>query len=350
MNTTGFAATLALNPANGKWRATFNGQVLAESPDRNYIAKTIEKGSNQKAKSLGVTHCVVELNGSTENQLMTFDPANRPAPKFEFSITERFEFYEETIQMLIDGDRIGALITGPGGLGKSHTTKEVIERNGLNYTYQFEPPAEVKKTKKDKEAEASDEDEEEEDEVVWINPGKVHLVKGYSSAKGLYRTLFENNGKFIIFDDCDSIQKDPNAINLLKGALDTGEERVVSWNAELGRGLNKLPMSFVFTGRIAFISNWPMNRCDEALKTRCSKIDLSMTTDEKIERMAHIIKRPSYLPLIDMEVKEDALAFLERYKDDTTDLSLRSLEEVAKYRNRGNDNWERHALYALVTG
>ena len=51
-----------------------------------------------------------------------------------------------------------------------------------------------------------------------------------------------------------------------------------------------------------------------------------------------------------MEVKQDALAFLDKYKEDTTDLSLRSLEEVAKYRNRGNDNWERHALYSLVTG
>ena len=34
------------------------------------------------------------------------------------------------------------------------------------------------------------------------------MVKGYSTAKGLYRTLFENNGMVIIFDDCDSILKD----------------------------------------------------------------------------------------------------------------------------------------------
>jgi hypothetical protein len=109
-------------------------------------------------------------------------------------------------------------------------------------------------------------------------------------------------------------------------------------------------MSFVFTGSIIFISNWPMARCDEALRTRCSKIDLSMTPDEKIERMNHIIHLDSYLPNIPMEIKEDALSFLEEYKEDCVDLSLRSLEEVVKYRNRGNDNWQRHALYAITAG
>jgi len=346
---TGHAATLRMNLAVGKWEAEFQGTILASSPDKNYIKNTIAKGLNKTANACGVTH-VIELNEASQGELMT--PAGiftRMEPKYTFSITERFDFYDETIQMVIDGDRIGALVTGDGGLGKSHTCFEVVERNGLDYTYQYEPPAEVKKSKKDKDAETESEDEDEE-EVVWINPGKVHLVKGYSSAKGLYRTLFENNGKIIIFDDCDSIQKDPNAVNLLKGALDTGKDRIVSWNAELGRGSNKLPMSFIFTGRIIFISNLDMRMCNDALKTRCSKIDLGMTAEEKIERMSYIITRPGYLPNISMEVKQDALAFLDKYKEDTTDLSLRSLEEVAKYRNRGNDNWERHALYALVTG
>jgi hypothetical protein len=345
---TGHAAVLKINLGTGKWEAEFQGTILASSPDKNYIKNTIAKGLNKTANACGVTH-VIELNETTMNSLVGQAYPQAPQePKYNFSITERFGFYEETVQMVIDGDRIGALVTGDGGLGKSHTCFEVIDRNGLDYTYQYEPPAEVKKGKKDADADAGDEDEEEE--IAWVNPGKVHLVKGYSSAKGLYRALFENNGKIIVFDDCDSIQKDPNAVNLLKGALDTRKERVVSWNAELGRGSNKLPMSFIFTGRIIFISNLDMRMCNEALKTRCSKIDLAMTAAEKIERMGYIITRDSYLPEISMEVKEDALAFLDKYKEDTTDLSLRSLEEVAKYRNRGNDNWERHALYALVTG
>jgi hypothetical protein len=347
----GNVAHLSMDPTNGKWKATYQGQVLAESPDRNYIVKTIEKGLNKTAKACGVTHCV-ELNSSTMGQLLSTGGLDLP-PKPEFSITERFEFLEETTQMVIDGDINAGLVTGEGGLGKTHTVLEQINLRGLTYTHQFQPPPEVKKEKKEAGSDDGEEgngDEDDEIEIVWQNPGQVHIVKGYSSAKGLYRCLFENNGKIIIFDDCDSIQRDANAVNILKGALDTSDERWVSWNAETGRGLNKLPLSFQFTGRVIFISNWALNRCDTALKTRCAKVDLSMTADEKLERMDYIIHRDSFMPDIAMDVKEDALSFLEEHKEDATNLSLRSLSEAIKYRNRNKPNWKRHALYSLTAG
>lgn len=344
MNQTGHAAFLEMDPSSGEWKASFQGKVLARSANRKYIIDTIERGLNKTAKACGVTHCT-ELNDASLPELLQFPVRAKP----EFSITERFEFLEETTQMVIDGDIISALVTGEGGLGKSHTVLEEIQKAGLTFTHQFQPPPESKKPKKEAETESDDdESEEDEEEIVWQNPGQVHIVKGYSSAKGLYRTLFENNGKIIIFDDCDSIQKDPNAVNILKGALDSTDERWVSWNAEAGRGLAKMPMSFRFTGRVIFISNWSLARCDNALKTRCAKVDLSMTAPEKIERMNYIIHRDTFLPHIDMEVKEEALAFLEEHQEDATNLSLRSLSEAIKYRNRNKPNWKRHALYSLT--
>ena len=51
----------------------------------------------------------------------------------------------------------------------------------------------------------------------------------------MYRTLFENNKSIIVFDDCDAVLKDPVALNLLKGALDSYGKRIMSWNADTTR-------------------------------------------------------------------------------------------------------------------
>ena len=87
------------------------------------------------------------------------------------------------------------------------------------------------------------------------------VIKGFSTAKGLYRSLFEGNGMTLVFDDCDSVLKDPVALNLLKGALDSYGERYISWNADIRD--EDLPRSFKFTGSIVFISNKDMESLDQ---------------------------------------------------------------------------------------
>jgi hypothetical protein len=345
---TGHAAHLILDPSNGKWRAEFQGKVLATSPNRKYIMDTIEKGLNKTANACGVTHCQ-ELHSGNIGELLQANGFEVP-PKPDFSITERFEFLENLSQMAIERTANAVLVTGEGGLGKSFTVLDAVKAAGLTFTSQFEPPPEKKKDKKkDPEATGDDEeDDEEEEEIAWVNPGQVHVVKGFSSAKGLYRTLFEMNGKLIIFDDCDSIQKDANAVNILKGALDSSDERWISWNAEEGRGSMKLPRNFQFTGTVIFISNWSQHRIDNNLKTRCLRVDLSMTALEKIERMRFIISKSSFQPTVEQEVKERAVDWLEENMDVASNLSLRSLLDTIKFINTGKANWERQALYSLT--
>jgi len=101
-----------------------------------------------------------------------------------YTINQKFEFLNKLTSMVIDGITPSLIICGPGGLGKTHTVLNTIEQKEL---YPFE----------------------------W------QMIKGYSTARGLYNTLFDNNGKLIIFDDCDSVLEDKVAINILKGALDS---------------------------------------------------------------------------------------------------------------------------------
>jgi hypothetical protein len=170
-------------------------------------------------------------------------------------------------------------------------------------------------------------------------------VKGYSTAKGLYRTLFENNGSVIVFDDCDAVLKDPVALNLLKGALDSYGKRIISWNADMKD--EDLPRSFNFEGRVIFISNLGQDKIDQAIRSRSMMIDLSMTTEQKIDRMEYIANLPEFLPEYDKKIKSDALGLIREIKDDVSEISLRTLISVSKIR-AANTDWKDLATYMLT--
>ena len=170
-------------------------------------------------------------------------------------------------------------------------------------------------------------------------------IKGYSTAKGLFRTLFENNGSVIVFDDCDSVLKDPVALNLLKGALDSYGKRIISWNADMKD--EDLPRSFDFTGKVVFISNKAQNDIDQAIRSRSMMIDLAMTLDQKIDRMDFISKSAEFMPEYSTEVKTDAMNLIRELKDDAKEISLRTLISVSKIR-ASNKDWKDLAEYMLV--
>ena len=240
-----------------------------------------------------------------------------------YGINERFAFVEQLVSMVASGVQPSAVITGEGGLGKTYTVTKTLEDHGL--------------------MDISDLAEFQAGTV--LNSKKCFtFVKGYSTARGLYTTLFENNGSVIVSDDCDSILKDPVALNILKSALDSYGKRIISWNAESRDP--ELPRSFVFTGRIIFLSNLPQEKIDQAIRSRSILIDLSMTKDQKIDRMEHISKEQDFMPEYDKNIVSDALDLLREIKDEARELSLRTLISVCKIR-ASNKNWKDMARYVL---
>lgn len=249
----------------------------------------------------------------------------KPAPVAadKFGINQRFDFVEKLITMVAANVQASAVITGQGGLGKSYTVMKTLKASGLKDATTF--------------------DEYEIGSVV--NRAKTFAtVKGYSTPKGLYRTLFENNGSVIVFDDCDSVLKDPVALNLLKGALDSYDRRYISWNADMRD--EDLPRSFEFTGRIVFISNLSQDKIDQAIRSRSMMIDLSMNDDQKIERMEAIIASDEFLPEYTTQAKNDAIKFIKKVKANVKELSLRTLISVTKIAST-NEDWEQLAEYMI---
>lgn len=148
------------------------------------------------------------------------------------------------------------LITGAPGVGKSFIVNEELAKAGLV---------------------------EDKDYVI---------IKGKSTALAMYISLFENNGKLIIYDDCDSIFKDDDAINVLKGALELSGKRKIDW--AVSRTIKNaagaaIPSKFEFTGQVIFISNISQKAMDMALKSRSLKIEIALTTEGMIEYIKSII-------------------------------------------------------------
>jgi hypothetical protein len=293
-----------LDKRTGKWTLELQGKTI-KSISKAYIA----------AQAANLGYAVTFGDEVTQQK-----PRTTPS----FGINERFDFVTKLVSMVANNVQASAIITGEGGLGKTFTVTKTLDKAGYS--------------------DISDIGALEEGMIVRRSKTYI-MVKGFSTAKGLYRTLFENNGGVIIFDDCDSILRDPVALNLLKGALDSYGKRIISWNADLRD--DDLPKSFVFTGRVIFISNLNQNQIDQAIRSRSMMIDLSMTTDQKIERMETIAMEPDFMPEYEKVAVKDALALIREIKDDAREISLRTLISVTKIRS-ANTDWKDLAKYTLV--
>jgi hypothetical protein len=266
-----------------------------------------------------------------ERQVAKMAPAMAVAAAVEakqterFGINTRFDFVTKLVTMVANKVQASAVITGEGGLGKTYTVLQTLEQCGLEDMTEILAAA-------------------EEGDII---DNAFITVKGYSTAKGLYRTLYENNDRVIVFDDCDSILKDAVALNILKGALDSYDRRFISWNSEM-KETDDLPRSFEFTGQIIFISNMEADNIDQAVRSRSMMIDLSMTEDQKIDRMAHIAEGEGFLPTYPVEYKRDALELLREIKHEVKEMSLRTLISVTKIRAANGDDWKDLATYMLT--
>lgn len=241
-----------------------------------------------------------------------------------FTINERFGFVSDMVTMLAQGAQASVVVTGPGGLGKSFTVNQTLSANGFTDVSTVEELAVGTKVN---------------------GPKSFRVIKGYSTPKGLYRTLYENKDGVIVFDDCDSVLKDPVSLNLLKGALDSYSKRIISWRADIRD--EDLPTTFEFKGRIVFISNLASSQIDQAIITRSMAVDLSMTKMQKIERMRHLLNTGEFMPEFAKAEKQDAMDLIESVKDTVKELSLRTLIQVTKIRKSAGKNWKDLAEYTV---
>ena len=287
----------------GNWVGFIGDKKVTSSYDQTRTVKMMAKAGYPNAPIEG-TDVTVEVEE---------DDADAQWP-----INTRFEFVSQLVGMIAQNKAVSVVITGPGGLGKTHTVMESLQANGLEDASGIEAEMPHKTFK---------------------------MIKGYSTAKGLYRELYMNKDSVLVFDDCDDVLKDATALNLLKGALDSNAKRVISWNADMKD--DDLPRSFVFHGRVIFISNMKRKDISNALLTRAYCVDLKMTSDQKIERMEHMVADEKFMAHFSQKHKEDAMSLIKELQTEVKELSLRTLQAVTRLRAAGG-NWKALSTYTLT--
>lgn len=216
-----------------------------------------------------------------------------------------FDNLERLTKMVGRGIQPSLVITGMAGMGKTHIVKETLKNMGLKESTDF-----------------------------------VHF-KGKTTAAGLFITLYENSDSVIVLDDCDSVFRDDDAVNILKAALDSYDTRRISYisSKPLKDSYDQaVPRHFEFTGKIIFISNIAQSRLDEAVKSRSFVADIAMNTTQMFTRIEQLMHKME--PRIPIAAKQEALRCMKELDEEFAgvEINLRSFIKAARVAAMGFDN------------
>jgi hypothetical protein len=237
-------------------------------------------------------------------------------------IRQRFEILDEMATAATNGDIRAMIVSGPPGVGKSFGVERIVEKACLF-------------------------------DQISGKRLRAEVVKGSASALGLYTTLYKysDSNCVLVFDDCDSILVDDVALNLLKGALDSGKKRKISWLSDSNMLRREgVPDSFNFNGSVIFITNLKFDQMKsqklrdhlDALQSRCHYLDLTLDTmRDKVLRIKQIAKDGELFAEYDFEqcVQDEIIAFLEENKNKFREMSLRMAIKVADLRKSFPLKW-----------
>jgi RNase adaptor protein for sRNA GlmZ degradation len=114
---------------------------------------------------------------------------------------------------------------------------------------------------------------------------------GHTTPYQLYRILYENSDKVIVFDDCNPILENTTSISLLLQACDTRKLRVVMWNTSKKTDISK---RFEFNGKIIIITNKSFEQIYEPLLSRSIKCEVNFDNYTMLKIIAEISKGKPY--------------------------------------------------------
>lgn len=254
----------------------------------------------------------VTKNRSTNPNFMIGDDSNFERPRSDFSVTERFDFIRKFVSLVAEKKIYSFVLTGSGGVGKSTAVIETLKSLG----YREDTPN--------------------------VPSGDFIVIRGFSTPRALYDTLFEYKNKIIVLDDADQVFKDPLGANLIKAALDDKQTRIINWNTSREAD-DGIPNRFVFNGRMIFISNLSIEQFPQAIVSRSQKVDLTLNTDEKVDLITEIFKS------IDKneQIKNEVLEFVRDNARKSKDLNIRSAVALFTLRENFGNDWRRIAEYSF---
>jgi hypothetical protein len=271
---------------------------IAKDPEKKWDLKVLRAKKRVMNESAGNDPKIVNPKPSIDSDPDVKKAEKRMMDEYDYSDPETiFDDLERYVKMVIDGIQPSLVLTGSPGVGKTYLVLSQLKEAGLK------------------------------DEKDYVH------VKGRSTAAGMYTTLYQNRDKIVVFDDCDSVFSTPDALNILKGALDSYGERKISWLTAKplkAEDNTNIPKSFIFEGGVIFISNLPQRKIDDAIKTRSFVLEVALTPEDMLKRMKDQL--PNIMKEVPLPIREEALDFIESIagKTDNLELNMRTLIKAVK--------------------
>ena len=238
-------------------------------------------------------------------------------------IAERFEILDDMTKAATNGEIRAMIVSGPPGVGKSFGVERIIDKAVLF------------------------------DQVAGKRL-RAEVIKGASTALGLYSTLYKYSdaNSVVVFDDCDSILMDDVCLNLLKGALDSGKKRRISWLSDSHMLRREgVPNQFDFKGSVIFITNLKFDQIKtaklrdhlDALQSRCHYLDLTLdTTRDKLLRIRQIARTGELFEDQDLSAvaQDEVISFMENNQERLREISLRMAVKIAQLYKSFPAKWQ----------
>jgi hypothetical protein len=274
------------------------------------------------------------IDAKTGERAVAADPAEdveqRSDDEIGAELKETFDILAEMTSAVATGVIKGLVISGPAGVGKSHTVETVLEE-------MLGVPARIQS----------------------IKPS-YEIISGHISPIMLYTKLYEYADKnaVLVLDDCDVLE-DLDALNILKAALDTKKTRRIHWGTA-SHVLEKegVPTSFEFHGGVIFLTNTKLNNVKsaklaphaEAIISRVHYLDLQIDTMR--ERMIHIRNIVLNSDMLDSyefgkKDRESLMSWLLDNVERIAQVDLRTVIKAADLCKAMPHNWQSRAAKTL---
>jgi len=251
-------------------------------------------------------------------------------------IRNRYNTLERMAHRVASGGIPALIVSGPPGLGKSHTIETVMKEREL--------------------MDASTLTAEDIAQYSDADQPMFDSISGAITAPGLIISLWNmrKKGCVLLLDDTDDVFRDETCLNILKAVLDSSEKRRVSyrkrasWMDEMG-----IPTSFEFEGTVVFCTNIDfelairkgsaMGPHFQALIDRSLYLGLGMRcVEDYIARIRHVALEDGMLTKggLTQTQAEEIVTFVTDNADRFYGLSLRLIHQIAICYKADHANWK----------
>lgn len=266
-------------------------------------------------------------------------------------ISLRYSAMERMCRRIVRGGMPSLIVSGPPGLGKSHTALLAIEEQEAEGKMKnvLEFSAGIGADEEELEMEAEDKD---------AFDGRLYdILSGSISAVGLFKALWDTrNGGVLVLDDTDEVFRDEVCLNLLKNALDSGKKRMLTWRKEANwladYGIER---TFEYKGHVIFLTNidfegeiaknGKMAEHFKALIDRSYYLCLTLRTKRDFMiRIRQVAGGEEGMLCskhgLTLEQADEVLDYITENQDRFYNLSLRLTDQVARMRAIDEDGWK----------